>query len=118
MVDAKGVPQLQLMERKMGADKPELRAGIGLWSFIATGTLAVDLMLLSRAESTLKQYAAWYALFGEWGTGGIMGVDVEAASVSLEMLCRVLIRSLVVMWLGGGYAASRGPLWKFTRQQW
>ena len=101
-VDAKGVPRLQLMERKMGKDKPELKAGVGLWSFI--DTLAVDLMMLSRAESTWKQYAAWYALFVEWGS--IMGVDVEAASVSLEMLSRVLIRSLVMMWLGGGYAAS------------
>ena len=95
-VDAKGVPQLQLMERKMRKDKPELREGVGLWSFI--DTLAVDLMMLSRAESTWKQYAAWYALFEEWGS--IMGVDVEAASVSLEMLSKVLIRSLV--WLGGG----------------
>ena len=101
-VDAKGVPQLQLMERKMGKDKPELREGMGLWGFI--DTLAVDLMMLSRAESTWKQYAAWYSLFEEWGS--IMGVDVAAASVSLEMLSRVLIRSLVMMWLGGGYAAS------------
>jgi hypothetical protein len=39
-------------------------------------------------------------LFEEWGS--IMGVDVEAEGVSLETLSRVLIRSLVMMWLGGG----------------
>ena len=105
-VDAKGVPRLQLMERNMGKDKPELREGVGLWSFI--DTLAVDLMMLSRAESTWKQYAAWYALFEEWGS--IMGVDVEAASVSLEMLSRVLIRSLVMMWLGGLRGLDNGDL--------
>ena len=33
-------------------------------------------------------------------------MDVEAEGVSLETLSRVLIRSLVMMWLGGGYAAS------------
>ena len=35
-----------------------------------------------------------------------MGVDVEDAEISLAVLSRVLIRSLVMMWLGGGYAAS------------
>ena len=65
-------------------------------------------MMLSRAESTWKQYAAWYALFEEWGS--IMGVDVEAASVSLEMLSRVLIRSLVMMWLGGLRGLDNGDL--------
>ena len=55
-VNKKGVPQLQLMKRKMGKDKPELKEGVGLWGFI--DTLAIDLMMLSRAESTWKQYAA------------------------------------------------------------
>ena len=58
-VDKKGVPQLQfkLVKRKMGKDKPELIEGVGLWSFV--DTVAADLMMLSRAESTLswKQYA-------------------------------------------------------------
>jgi hypothetical protein len=49
-VDKKGVPQLQSMERKMGKDKPELTEGVGLWSFI--DTVAIDLMMLSRAENT------------------------------------------------------------------
>ena len=62
-VDKKGVPQLQLMERKMGKDKPELKEGVGLWNFI--DTVAVDLMMLSRAENTCKQYAAWYSLLVE-----------------------------------------------------
>ena len=62
-VDKKGVPQLQLMERKMGKDKLELKEGVGLWSFI--DTVVVDLMMLSRAETTWKQYAAWYSLFVE-----------------------------------------------------
>ena len=53
-----------------------------MWGFI--DTLAIDLMMLSRAESTWKQYAAWYSLFEEWGS--IMGVDVEAEGVSLETL--------------------------------
>ena len=101
-VDAKGVPQLQTMKRKMGKDKPQLTEGVGLWNFI--DTVAVDLMMLSRAESTWKQYAAWYALFIEWGL--IMGVDVEDCEMTLEVLSRVLIRSLVMMWYGGGYAAS------------
>ena len=39
-VDAKGVPRMQLMERKIGKDKPALREGVSLWSFI--DTLAVD----------------------------------------------------------------------------
>jgi len=97
-VDEKGVPQLQLMERKMGKDKPKLIEGVGLWTFI--DTVAVDLMMLSRAESTWKQYAAWYMLFIDWGF--IMGVDVEGCEISLEVLSRVLIRSLVMMWYGGG----------------
>ena len=97
-VDEKGVPQLQLMERKMGKDKPKLIEGVGLWTFI--DTVAVDLMMLSRAESTWKQYAAWYMLFIDWGF--IMGVDVEDCEISLEVLSRVLIRSLVMMWYGGG----------------
>ena len=101
-VDKKGVPKLQLMERKMGKDKPQLMEGMGLWSFI--DTLALDLMMLSRAESTWKQYAAWYALYVEWGL--IMEVNVEDKDVTLEVLSKVLIRSLVMMWLGGGYAAS------------
>ena len=101
-VDEKGVPQLQLMERKMGKDKPKLIEGVGLWTFI--DAVAVDLMMLSRAESTWKQYAAWYMLFIDWGF--IMGVDVEGCEISLEVLSRVLIRSLVMMWYGGGYAAS------------
>ena len=35
-----------------------------------------------------------------------MGVDVEHREVSLGILANVLIRSLVMMWLGGDYAAS------------
>ena len=35
---------------KMGKGKPELREGEGLWDFV--GTLALDLMVMSRAEST------------------------------------------------------------------
>ena len=86
----------------MGKDKPQLVEGMGLWNFV--DTLALDLKMLSRAESTWKQYAAWYTLFVEWGD--IMGVDVEHGEVSLGMLANVLIRSLVMMWLGSDYAAS------------
>ena len=35
-----------------------------------------------------------------------MEVDVEDSGISMEIFSRVLIRSLVLMWLGGGYAAS------------
>jgi len=93
---------LKLMKRKMGKDKPELRQGMGLWNFV--DTLALDLMVMSRAENTWKQYAAWYSLFVEWGE--IMGVDVDDDSVGIITLSKILIRSLVLMWLGGGYAAS------------
>ena len=75
---------------------------MGLWNFV--DTLALDLMVMSRAENTWKQYAAWYSLFVEWGE--IMGVDVDDASAGIITLSKVLIRSLVLMWLGGGYAAS------------
>ena len=101
-VNVKGVPALELMKRKMGKDKPELRQGMGLWNFV--DTLALDLMVMSRAENTWKQYAAWYSLFVEWGE--IMGVDVDDDSVGIITLSKILIRSLVLMWLGGGYAAS------------
>lgn len=98
--DASGVPVTLHTKRKMGLDKPDLPTGPSFWRVV--DEMATDYMVMSRAENTWRQYAAWWSVFVEWGN--IMGVDV--ATASLAELRSTLLRSLVLMFVGGGYAAS------------
>ena len=98
--DAKGVPVMHGLGRKLGAPRPQMRKGDSYWGFM-DGMMS-DLMVLSRSATTWAQYAGWYGVFEEWAD--IMQVDIGEASMSV--LRGVLGRALVAMWHGGGYAAS------------
>ena len=64
--------------------------------------MVVDLMIMSRAQATWRQYIAWFGVFEEWAA--VMAVDITTASP--ERLRSTLCRALALMWHGAGYAAS------------
>lgn len=93
----RGVPQLQVMSRARG-DRPKRKPGQEFWQYI--DALANDLMILSRAETTWRQYAAWFGVFEEFCD--ILGCDMSQAQ--LEDCAGVLLRSLAVLFDVEGYA--------------
>ena len=98
-VDEKGVPRRKHIGRALGAPRPQQASGQLFWDFV--DEVARDLMILSRADSTWKTYAAWYEVFVEFCS--VMGVDPLGR---LEDLHSALLRSATLLWLGAGYAAS------------
>ena len=98
-VDAKGVPRRKHVGRALGAPRPTQAAGQHFWEFV--DEVARDLMILSRADATWKAYAAWYEVFTEFCA--VMGVHPDAP---MPDLLSVMLRSVTVLWLGAGYAAS------------
>ena len=57
------MPQLLTLKRQRGS-KPSRVPGQELWEYI--DAVAVDLMILSRQDTTWKQYAAWFGVFEEF----------------------------------------------------
>lgn len=94
--DAKGVPCMQVMSRARG-DIPQRRPGQEFWQFV--DSLAMDLMVMSRAESTWRQYAAWFGVFEEFRS--IM--ECSGEDVTMAQLCGVLVRSLAILFYTGKY---------------
>ena len=97
--DEKGVPRLQVLKRERGA-RPQRRMGQQFWEYI--DGITHDLMVLSREGATWRQYAAWFGVFEEFCQ--LMGVCPQLAD--MHVLCGVLVRSLGVLFEGGGYAAK------------
>ena len=67
--DAKGVPVMHGLGRKLGAPRARQqmrKGGERYWGFI-DGMMS-DLMVLSRSATTWAQYASWYGVFEEWAS--------------------------------------------------
>ena len=100
-LDERGAPQLRHMVRQAGVDKPKQPEGVEFWDFVEE--VARDLMVMSRAENTWRQYATWWGVFQEWMT--VLKVPQEPRP-PLEVLQRVMYLSLTLMWYGADYAAK------------
>ena len=96
-VDGRGVPQLRTMQKHKGA-RPVRQLGQEFWEFV--DDVALDLMILSRQDSTWRQYAAWFGVYEEFCD--IMGVQWWTADI--KVLSSVLVRSLAVLYEHEAYS--------------
>ena len=78
--------------------KPSRVPGQEFWEYI--DAVAVDLMILSRQDTTWKQYAAWFGVFEEF----CEAMQVRWSEAEVHTLSATLVRTLAVLFVEGGYA--------------
>ena len=59
-LDERGAPKLRHMVRQAGVDKPKQPEGVEFWDFVEE--VARDLMVMSRAENTWRQYPMYICI--------------------------------------------------------
>ena len=97
--DNRGVPQLMTLKRQRGS-RPSRLPGQEFWEYI--DAVAVDLMILSRQDTTWKQYAAWFGVFEEFCDS----MQVRWKEAEVHTLSATLVRTLAVLFEVGGYAPA------------
>ena len=95
--NGRGVPQLLTLKRQRGS-RPSRVPGQEFWEYI--DAVAVDLMILSRQDTTWKQYAAWFGVFEEF----CEAMQVRWREAEVHTLSATLVRTLAVLFVEGGYA--------------
>ena len=97
--DNRGVPQLMTLKRQRDS-RPSRLPGQEFWEYI--DAVAVDLMILSRQDTTWKQYAAWFGVFEEFCDS----MQVRWKEAEVHTLSATLVRTLAVLFEVGGYAPA------------